>query len=263
MTEPPVSFERAEGVATIALQRPEALNALSLAVEGALRAAFRSVEDDPTIRAVVLTGEGRAFSVGVDLKELGASPEGLSDRVWHGPGSVAQAMRSCSKPIIGAINGFAVTGGLELALQCDFLIASEAAKFADTHSRVGITPSWGMTQILPRLIGPARARQMSLTGAYIDAATACAWGLVNEVTGADYLMPRAHAIAREIAETDPISSRKIHRLIEEGLDHPLPEALAMEAAVFDDHIATFTHEMIEENRRRVQARGKQVAGGGA
>lgn len=263
MSNAPVIVKRDDAIAIVSIARPDALNALSLDVERALIAAFGQCAKDDAVRAIVLTGVGRAFSVGVDLKELGGSPAGLRDRAWHGAGSVADAMRSCGKPIIGAVNGFAVTGGLELALQCDFLIAAETAKFADTHARVGITPSWGMTQILPRLIGPNRARQMSLTGAFIDAATAFDWGLVNEITAPEALLPRARAIAEEIAETDPVSMDKIRKLIADGSNRPLPEALAMEAAVFDEHIATVTPEAIEASRRRVQARGKRVAGGQA
>ena len=170
-------------------------------------------------------------------------------------------MRACPKPIIGAVNGYAVTGGLELALQCDFLIASDAARFADTHARVGITPSWGLTQILPRLVGVSRARQMSLTGQFIDAATARDWGLVNELTPPEALLDRAQAIAQEVSETDEVAMGKIHALINASENHGIDEALRMEREVFDAHIATVTPETIEANRQKVQARGKRVAGG--
>ncbi|MEO1612618.1 MAG: enoyl-CoA hydratase [Pseudomonadota bacterium] len=258
-----VAKRRVGAVGVVSIVRPEALNALSLSVEASVRSALLAFEGDDDVRAIVLTGEGRAFSAGVDLKELGASPAALRDRVWHGPGSLAQAMREAETPIIGAVNGFAVTGGLELALHCDFLIASETAAFADTHARVGITPSWGMTQLLPRLVGPNRARQMSLTGAYVDASTALEWGLVNEVVPPAELMPRALAIAAEIAETDRPSMEKVRRLIDDGLGRPLAEALEMETAVFDEHIASVSHEMIAERRRRVQAKGRETAGDGS
>lgn len=261
MTEPLALTERHGAVATITLNRPEALNALSLALEGALREAFASLGADPSVRAVILTGAGRAFSVGVDLKELGAGPDALRGRVWHGDGSLGDMMRACPKPIIGAVNGYAVTGGLELALQCDFLIASDAARFADTHARVGITPSWGLTQILPRLVGVSRARQMSLTGQFIDAATARDWGLVNELTPPEALLDRAQAIAQEVSETDEVAMGKIHALINASENHGIDEALRMEREVFDAHIATVTPETIEANRQKVQARGKRVAGG--
>lgn len=244
------------------INRPEALNAINLALEDDLRAFFGAVAADDAVRAVVLTGTGRAFSAGVDLKEL-SEGEGMSARTWHGRQSVAGAIASCGKPVIGAINGYAVTGGLELALQTDFMIASEAAKFADTHARVGITPSWGMTQILPRLIGAARARRMSLTGAFIDAETALAWGLVTEVTTAEALIPRALEIAAEIAETDPVAMGRIRDLIREGQDLPLSAALARECELFDAHMAGVSPADIAESRKAVQARGRRVAGGGA
>lgn len=250
-------IDRAGAVAVVTLNRPEALNALSIALEDAVKAAFVELIADPAIRAIVLTGAGRAFSVGVDLKELG-SGAGL-ERVWHGPESLSGVMRASEKPIIAAVNGYAVTGGFELALQCDFLIGSEDARFADTHARVGITPSWGLTQILPRLIGLNRARQMSLTGGYVGAEQALDWGILNEVTPADGLLSRAKALAAEIAETEQDAMTKIRALIAAGEGRPLDEALAGERAVFDAHLAGVSPEAVEARRVGVQARGKRVA----
>lgn len=248
-------------VATVTLNRPAQLNALSLALEAELRDAFRALSADDDLRAIVLTGAGRAFCAGVDLGELSSDPAGKDQRIWHGPDSFAGVVRACPHPIIAAVNGFAVTGGLELALLADFLIASTEAKFADTHARVGITPSWGLTQVLPRLIGPNRARQMSLTGGFVPAEQALAWGLVNEVTAPDELLPRAQALAAEIAETDPVAMRKIRGLMREGQDLALSDAYARETVVFDDHMAGVTQDQIGANRARVQARGKRLAGG--
>jgi enoyl-CoA hydratase len=140
-------------VARITLDRPEALNALSLALEDDIRRAFRALSADENLRAIVLTGRGRAFSVGVDLKELSENAGVFAGRQWSGPEALSTVIRACPHPVIAAINGFAITGGLELALLADFLIASTDAKFADTHARIGITPAWGLSQILPRLIG--------------------------------------------------------------------------------------------------------------
>lgn len=245
-------------VATVTLYRPEALNALSIALEAELCAAFRSLSDDPDVRAIVLTGTGRAFSVGVDLKELSSDPKGMAERNWHGPNSLASVMRACPHPIISAVNGFAVTGGLELALAADFLIGSDAAQFADTHARVGITPAWGLTQVLPRLIGINRARQMSLTGAYIGAEQALSWGLINEVTTADALVPRAQALAAEIAETDRETMSKIRGLIAASADTGLSDGLARELNVFDAHMPGVTMGGVAKSRAKVQARGRQV-----
>lgn len=245
-------------VATITLNRPKALNALSVALEAELCSAFRALSADETTRAIVLTGTGRAFSVGVDLKELSTDPNGMSGRHWHGQNSLASIMRACPHPVICAINGFAVTGGLELALLGDFLIGSDAAQFADTHARVSITPAWGLTQVLPRLIGINRARQMSLTGAYVGAAQALEWGLLNEVTTADGLLPRAQALAAEIAETDQPTMTKIRSLIDESAETTLSEGFVRELKVFDAHMPGVTMGKVAENRAKVQARGRRV-----
>lgn len=245
-------------VATITLYRPDALNALSVALEAELCDVFRTLSDDADIRAIVLTGTGRAFSVGVDLKELSSDPKGMTERNWHGPESLASVMRACPHPVISAVNGFAVTGGLELALLADFLIASEAAQFADTHARVGITPAWGLTQVLPRLIGVNRARQMSLTGAYVGAAQALEWGLVNEVTTPEALLPRAQTIAAEIAETDLDTMTKIRGLIADSAETSLNDGFVRELNVFDDHMHGVTMGRVAENRAKVQARGRRV-----
>lgn len=252
-------IDRDGPVATITLNRPEALNALSLALEAELATAFRAFNRDETLRAIVLTGIGRAFSVGVDLKELGADPAALSKRVWHGPDSLAGIIRACPHPIIAAVNGFAVTGGLELALLADFLIGSDEARFADTHARVGITPGWGLSQALPRLIGINRARQMSLTGAYVGAAQALQWGLLNEVTSAEGLLPRATALATEIAETDRMTMTRIRDLIAVSAETGWSDGLAREGAVFDQHMPGVTTSGVAERRTEVQRRGRRVA----
>ncbi|EFK97368.1 Enoyl-CoA hydratase, partial [sediment metagenome] len=130
--------------------------------------------------AVIITGAGeKAFTAGVDLKEMETAP--LTPEELGPDSTVNRAFRALGKPTIAAVNGFAITGGMELAINCDILVASTNARFADTHARVGIVPGWGMSQILPRLIGPVRARYMSYTGNFVDAATAKAWGLVLEV----------------------------------------------------------------------------------
>lgn len=245
-------------VATITLNRPEALNALSVGLEAELSTAFRALSADGSIRAIVLTGAGRAFSVGVDLKELSTDPKGMAERNWHGPESLSTVIRACPHPIIGAINGFAITGGLELALLCDFLIGSDTAQFADTHARVGITPAWGLTQVLPRLIGINCARQMSLTGAFIGASQAREWGLLNEVTTAEGLLPRAQALAAEIAETDQPTMAKIRDLITASAETSFAEGCVRELKVFDAHMPGVTMGKVATNRAKVQARGRRV-----
>ena len=250
-------MESGGATAVLTMNRPEALNALSLELEGALKDAFRALAGDEGLRAVVLTGAGRAFCAGVDLKELERTGTGVRD--WLGGESLAEIVRACPVPVIAAVNGFAITGGLELAMLADFIIAAPEARFADTHARVGITPSWGLSQALPRRVGEARARQMSFTGAFVDATQALAWGLVNEVVPAAELLPRARAIAAEIAGTDRATLDRLRGLYREGAGLPAAEGLALEARVFAEHIATLTPDKVARNRAAVQDRGRTLA----
>lgn len=221
-TSPVVSCEIKESVALVTLNRPDNLNALSRAMITALIEVFDALRDDQQVRVVVLTGSGRAFCAGLDLKELGES-ESLS------VGNPIAAIEALGKPVVGAINGYAITGGLELALACDFLIASEQASFADTHALVGVVPGWGLTQKLPALIGQNKARQMSFTGRFIDARAALAFGLVNSVHAADELIPAALAIAADIAGCDQPTLQVIRELMTYGSQHTLAEGLAAES----------------------------------
>jgi enoyl-CoA hydratase len=167
MSEPVLLVEKRDGIATFTMNRPQALNALSRELRARLTRAFEEVRGDPEVGVVILTGAGdRAFSAGLDLKELGGETGAASDagEAAAGGDDIVGAMERCGAPIIGAINGFAITGGFELALACDVLIASTAARFADTHARVGIMPGWGLSQKLSRLIGIYRAKELSLTG---------------------------------------------------------------------------------------------------
>lgn len=254
----PLDVGQHGAVVTLTLNRPRALNALNAALISELTGTFRALSADDGVRAIVLAGAGRAFCAGVDLKELSAAENVASGLTWSGEDSLLSVVRACPHPVICAVQGYAVTGGLELALMADFIIAGPGAKFADTHARVGITPSWGMTQVLPRLIGPNRARQMSLTGDFIDAETAREWGLVTEVVPGEALLPRAQALAARIAETDRPTMTRIRDLISASADLPLSEGLAREAEGFGAHIAGVTPGKVAENRVRVTARGRNL-----
>lgn len=182
-------------VAVVTLNRPEARNALNGDLAAALPAAVSACDAESDVRAIVLTGADPAFCAGFDLRDVGGGKkrgENVHPGYW-GP------LPPTRVPVIGAINGAAITGGFEIALACDFLIASERAVFADTHAKVGMVPGWGLTIALPRLIGTGRARRMSLTAEKIDATTANDWGLVTEVVPHDELLPRAVALAALIA----------------------------------------------------------------
>ena len=260
MTSDSLVLSKDGAIATITLNRPDALNALSRELISDLIATFRALSDDDDLRAIILTGAGRAFSCGVDLKELSQSEEVKSHFEWHGDDSLFDVVRACPHPLITAVNGYAITGGMEVAMMADFMIASDAAVFADTHSRVGITPSWGMTQVLPRLIGINRARQMSLTGEFVDAQTALSWGLVNEVVPADRLLDRARELAGQIAETDRSTMSRIRGLIADSAETSLTEGLARETEVFDGHMSQVSPENVAAGREKVTQRGRQIAG---
>ena len=173
-----IKLDRQEAVTVVTLNRPEALNALSTELRNSISSTFDLLAQDAQTQVIVLTGAGRAFSVGLDLKELGGEIDKKEKALAR---DVELSIAEVGKPVIGAVNGFAITGGFELALMCDFLIATPSAKFADTHARVGVVPGWGLSQKLPRLIGINRAKELSLTGNFLDAETAMKWGLVNRV----------------------------------------------------------------------------------
>jgi len=211
-----VTVEREGGIAVVTLNRPEAMNALSGALRAQLAAVMVELDADEGVRAVVLTGAGtRAFTAGLDLKELGQQGLGAANAETSAANPV-KAVEQCRKPVVGAINGVAITGGFELALACDVLIASENARFADTHTRVGVMPGWGLSQKLSRIIGVYRAKELSLTGNFLDAQTACDWGLVNRVVAPEELMPTAMKLAEDMASipTDTLCLYK--SIIDEG-----------------------------------------------
>ena len=194
---PEVTLERRpDGVALLTLNRPDARNALSMAALNDLDQALMELEAADDVRCVVLTGAGTAFCAGLDLEELERDPTGL---LFH---PAPQRLRELQLPIVAAVNGAAVTGGLELALAADFRVASERAKFADTHALVGLVPGWGMMTGLPMAVGEARAREMSLTARFVSAQEAERIGLVNRVVASDDLLDSALTTAGAIAEND-------------------------------------------------------------
>lgn len=211
------------------MHRPEARNAINPAMRRALRSSVEQFEADDDIAVMVLTGADPAFSAGLDLKLLGDQPSSLlgsADTQRHSTSPFPHR----TKPLIGAVNGAAVTGGFELALNCDFLIASERAAFADTHARVGVMPGWGLTPLLTDAVGRTRARQISLTGNFVSAAQALDWGLVNEVVPHDKLMDRVLALAADIASNDFVGVRRMLATYAAQEADALAEAWALESA---------------------------------
>lgn len=229
----PVLFDVEKQIAVITLNRPERRNAINQQLLVHLYNALDAVAARGDIRVAIITGNGPSFCAGLDLDAIGR--ENLFDP--RGDGSdLPDLMRACNKPIIGAINGHAVTGGFELALNCDFLIAAENAQFCDTHARIGIHPGWGMTQLLQQTVGQRRAKQISFSCQPIYAHTALAWGLVNEVLPREHLLDRAKAIAAQIVQTDPQLLGIIKTLIENRNRNPLEQAMDKERSGFRQYI---------------------------
>lgn len=256
MTENTIIVDIDAGIATVTMNRPLAMNALSRVLRQQLAAAMRSLENNADVRVVILTGAGdRAFTAGLDLKELGEAGLGAANAETADENPV-MAIEQLTKPCIGAINGVAITGGFEVALACDVLIASDRARFADTHARVGIMPGWGLSQKLSRLIGPYRARELSLTGNFLDAHTAAAWGLVNRVVPAADLMTTAHALAADMATIDPAFSAAYKRLIGDGYAVSFAEGMALENARSVAANSRVSAAAVEAARSAVQARGR-------
>lgn len=257
-----VLITRDDAVATVTLNRPEAMNALSKALRADLAAAMRDVAADASIRAIILTGAGeRAFTAGLDLKELGADASNLgAANATSAEENPVRAIELCPQPVIGAINGVAITGGFEVALACDIRIASTGARFADTHARVGVMPGWGLSQKLSRLIGPSRAKELSLTGNFLDAETACGWGLVNRVVAPAKLLPAAQALARDIASADPAMVRAYKALIDDGYALPFGDAMALEQERSSAANRSVSADEVEARRLAVMERGRNRAG---
>ena len=245
-------------IATVTMNRPQAMNALSQAMRADLARAMAALDADDAVRVVILTGAGdRAFTAGLDLKELGSDASAMADATGtEASANPVKAVEVCRKPVIGAINGVAITGGFELALACDVLIAADTARFADTHARVGIMPGWGLSQKLSRLIGIHRAKELSLSGNFLDAATAERWGLVNRVVPAAQLMTAARALAADMAQVEPGFAAAYKRLIDDGFAETFADGLAIEHDRGASANARVTPDTIATNRVAVQARGR-------
>jgi enoyl-CoA hydratase len=246
-----------EGCAVVTLQRPQALNALTMALRRELARTLVALASDGRTRVVVLTGAGRGFCAGLDLREL-ADAEDLGEIAVSGAvDDPVHAVLSFPGPVIAAVNGPAITGGLELALACDILLASDRAVFADTHARVGVLPSWGMSQRLPRLIGRGRALEMSLTGNFVDAQMAERWGLVNRVVVHDALLPTARALAAEMLAAAPGILAQYKRVVDDGLATTLHEGLRLEAQRAREWAAAIDRRALKAQTQAVQERGRK------
>ena len=225
-----IRLEIADAIATITLDRPEALNALTVAMKDELLAALRSIGRDRSVRSVVLTGAGRAFCAGQDLRERlepGAVPLAVELRERYNP--IIRAMRTLDQPIVGAINGVAAGAGASLAFACDIRVAAEGASFLLAFGRIGLVPDSGATWLLPRLVGPAKAAELALLGDALSAADAERFGLVAGVIPADELAAVARELAQRLASLAPKALALTKRALERSWSVSLDEALEDEA----------------------------------
>jgi len=254
-----VLYEVSERIATITLNRPEARNALSSEVLRVLPDRLREADASDDVDVVVLTGSDPAFCAGLDLKELGSTGGNLGATGADGKPNrdgVRGPFPAMVKPLIGAVNGVAITGGFELALNCDFLVASEFAKFGDTHSRVGVMPGWGLTVLLPQAIGVRRAREMSFTGNFMLAEEALQFGLVNHVVSHADLMPFTRQLARDIIGNDQPGVRQMRATYGEITgDQTGWQIEATNAGRWQREM--FSAEKVEARRLAIQQRGRQ------
>jgi enoyl-CoA hydratase len=218
-----------ECVATITIDRPEVRNALTSDMRRAFKTMIGDLDESEDVRAIILTGVDPSFCGGVDLKERFAGG-GEQPRVKPNPGEV---LRGCGTPVIAAVNGHCVSGGLEMALSCSFILASERATFRDTHARIGIIPGWGLSAMLPRAVGLRMAREMTITGRPLGAEEARAAGLANRVFAHEQLLPEAMSLALQIAEAEPRVVRATLALYRDGDAMTLDDALGLERRVAD------------------------------
>ncbi len=261
VTDAPVVLEVSNRVATVTLNRPEARNALSSEVLRLLPASMREADGRDDVDVVILTGADPAFCAGLDLKELGSAGGNLragnadgrtDDATTHGP------FPAMDKPVIGAINGPAITGGFELALNCDFLVASDRARFGDTHTRVGVMPGWGLTVLLPQAIGVRRAKEMSFTGNFLDADEAFSWGLVNHVVPHAELLPFCRELAADISGNDQRGVRQIRKTYDAVAAGPIGDGWDVErrdSRAWQRDVG-FDPAEVERRRAAIMARGR-------
>jgi enoyl-CoA hydratase len=233
MTYSTLLFETRDGVATTTINRPDKLNALNATVIAELGDVAGRLESDAAIRGMILTGAGsKAFVAGADIGEIAAQgPVDGKERSLAGQ-RVFRRLERCGKPVIAAVNGFALGGGCELAMACHLRIAGEQAKFGQPEVKLGIGPGYGATARLPRLVGRGRALELLLTGQMIDAQEAWRIGLVNRVVPADRLMTESEQVLRAILENGPLAVRACLEAVDAGLDAGLDEALLLEANLF-------------------------------
>jgi enoyl-CoA hydratase len=247
-----LTLEVADRIATLTVNRPDKLNALNDATIAELGQAIDQIRVDDSIGGVIITGAGRAFVAGADISELSSQTPVLAKARARGGQDVFRRIETCPKPVIAAVNGFALGGGCELAMACHIRIASDAAKFGQPESKLGLLPGYGGSQRLPRLVGKGRAVQLLITGEMIDAAEAYRIGLVNKVTTTNDLMTTAKEMMRLILANGPLAVALCIEAIDRGLEMSLEEGLILEANHFG--LLAATDDMREGTRAFMEKR---------
>jgi len=259
MSEPVLLVDREEPVAVVTLNRPEQRNALNAELRVAIGDTMASLESDPAIRAVIVTGAGRAFCAGMDLKEIGGGGDGQTgyELSVAGQDAMRAGFENFSGPVIAAVNGAAATAGFELALACDMIFAAKGAKFLDTHARVGIVPGWGLSQRLPRIIGINRAKEVSLSGNALSAERAYEWGLANRLCEPESLLDEAKALARDICTCVPGVMEQVKTMIDTGYSMHFDDAMAYELETGIESSKQIDSSAIGERRAAIMDRGRK------
>jgi enoyl-CoA hydratase/carnithine racemase len=228
-----VLYEKKGSIAYITISRPKVMNALNRATIAELKVAFEDAQDDPAVRGVILTGAGdNAFAAGADIGEVVNETALQAEESTRTGQAVTSLIENLGKPVIAAVNGFALGGGCELAMACTIRIASDSAKFGQPEVKLGIMPGYGGSQRLPRLVGKGRALQIILSGEVIVAQEAYRIGLVNEVVPLASLIPRAEAILNQINANGPVGVKYSIEAVNKGMDTSLEEGLRIEASLF-------------------------------
>jgi len=240
-----IIFEKSSGIAKITINRPKAMNALSSAVLSEIQAAIQEADEDDDVRVLVLTGAGRAFSAGVDLVSLGdheLEKEDAESTMNELARSVIDSILTIPKVVIAMVNGYCLTGALEIVMACDLIVASEEAKFGDTHTRWGLLPKWGMSQRLPRIVGLLKAKELSFTAEMITAEEAERIGLVNMTVGAERLEDSVKELANKIMSNSREAVAAYKYLYNQGMSDTLEKGLQVEAT--SKFVVTDTKERV-------------------
>jgi enoyl-CoA hydratase len=254
-----VSYEKKGAIAYVTVNRPKVLNALNARTVAELRTAFEDARDDAAVRGVILAGAGgKAFVAGADIAELARVTAVEGAEMTSTGQAVTSLIENLGKPVIAAVNGFALGGGCELAMACTIRLATENAKFGQPEVKLGVIPGYGGTQRLPRLVGRGRALQLILSGGMIDAAEAYRIGLVNEIVSADGLLARAEAILQQIFSNAPVAVKFALEAVNKGLETSQAEGLVMESSFFA--ICASTEDKKEGTSAFLEKRASKFAG---